>query len=250
MTKSRRTAFTIFSLLIIAGLLALGSWQIHRMQWKRQLIAHSKAAVTAKPVSINDIAAGIEYGYGVDWLRIKLTGSYRHDLERYMYAPKKTGQGYQVITPFLDDSGFLVFVDRGWVSEMDKNPASRKDARKPENTITITGITRLHEVGIALFMPDADSVKNVWYWYDRKTLAALLPADIGKSADGQLPVISQVFVQVEPKGEPGAGVSPQIAPVEINLPDNHLQYAITWFTLSVFMLAMLVIFLRANKKPD
>jgi len=247
MTKARRTGFIIFSLLLVAFLVALGSWQIHRMQWKRQLISQSTAAVTAKPVSINDIAAGIEYGYGVDWLRIKLTGTYRHDLERYTYAPGKAGPGYQVITPFLDDSGFLVFVDRGWISDKAKDPKSRKNARQSENTITITGITRLHEPSMTVFLPDADTDNNVWYWYDRKTLAASLPAGIGQTADGQSPIISPVFVQLEPKGEPGAGIWPKIGPVKTDLPDNHLQYAFTWFSLAVFMCIMLVVFLRANK---
>jgi len=250
MSKGRRTAFIIFSLFLIACLVALGSWQIQRMQWKRQLITNSKAAVTAKPVSANDIAAGAEYGYDVDWLRIRLSGSYRHDLERYIYAPGKAGLGYQVITPFIDDSGFLLFVDRGWVSVANKNPKTRKNLRQPEGKITIIGITRLHEPGLTLFLPAADTGKNVWYWYDRQTLAASLPAGIGKSADGQLPIISPVFVQLEPGGEPGEGVWPKVAAVEINLPDNHLQYAITWFTLALFMLAMLVIFLRANKKAE
>ncbi len=248
MTKGRRIGFIAFSLLMIVCLVALGAWQLQRMQWKAQLIEQSKSALTAKPVSINDITAGIEYGFSVDWLRIELTGSYRHDLERYIYSPTKAGIGYQIITPFIDDAGILVFVDRGWVPATAKDLANRQPARQPENKIVITGVTRLHIPGTTLFQAQADRVNNVWYWYDRETLATSLPTGTGETTDGQLPIISPVFVQLEPNGEPGVGEWPKIGPVKIELPNNHLHYAITWLSLALITLVMLIIFLRANRK--
>ena len=250
MTKSRRTGFTIFALAMIISLLGLGTWQLQRLQWKLGLIKQTQAALTANPVSINDITAGIEYGYDVDRLRIRLTGSYRHDLERYVYSPAKAGLGYKVLTPFIDDTGVLVFVDRGWVPLKAKDPATRQSPRQPKGKITITGITRLHNPGLTIFQADADTKNNVWYWYDRETLAASLPAGVGETADGQLPIISPVFVQLEPGGEPGTGKLPIISPIKVDLPNNHLQYAITWYAMALIMSITLLVFLRTERSKN
>jgi len=248
MTRSRRIGFIVFSGVMIISLLALAGWQVQRMQWKSRLIEQSISALTAKPVTINDITAGIEYGFDVDWLRVRLTGTYRHDLERYYYRPTKQGIGYQVITPFIEDSGFIVFVDRGWVSEAAKDPKTRKSARQPENKITITGVSRVHASGLALFQADPDTANNVWYWYDLTTLTKSLPPNLGETTaeenGGQLPIVSPVFVQLEPKGEPGEGAWPKIEPVKLGLANNHKQYAITWFLLGIIMMLMLILFLR------
>ncbi len=252
MTKSRRILFVVFSILVILVLTALGAWQLQRMKWKARVIEQSISALTAEPVAINDIFAGIEYGFDVDRLRIRLKGKYRHDLERYVYTPTKRGIGYQVVTPFIDDTGFLVFVDRGWVPEKFKDPKARKPARQPENDITITGISRVHPVKLKWFLADPDFANNVWYWYDPDTLAKSMPSGIGETADGQLPLISPVFVQLEPKGEPGDGQWPEIPPADTDLPNNHLKYAITWFSLAAILFVMLLVFLRTQKvkRPD
>ena len=252
MTKARRIIFVSFSSLMIITLIALGAWQLQRMQWKARIIEQSISALTAKPVTINDIYAGIEYGYDIDRLRIRLKGAYRHDLERYVYTPTKKGIGYQVITPFVDETGFLVFVDRGWVPEAYKDPkvrkATKQSARKPENNITITGITRVHAVKLTWFLADADLTNNVWYWYDPMTMANSLPSGVGETADGQLPLISPVFLQLEPKGEPGEALWPEILPIDVNLPNNHLNYAITWFLLALIIFVMLLVFLRSERR--
>lgn len=250
MTKRRRILFVLISCVMIASLAALGIWQLKRMQWKDQLIAQISTTLTAKPVSINDITAGIEYGYDVDWLRIKLTGTYLHNLERYVYAPGKAGIGYQVITPFIEKSGSLVFVDRGWVSEAQKNQKTRQPKRQPEGTINLIGVTRVHQANMTLFQADADLASKTWYWYDLETMAADLPAGVGQTPDGQLPVISPVFMQIEPGGEAGTGDWPKIPPVKLELPNNHFQYAITWLSLAVIVFGMMIVFLKKQKPQE
>jgi len=247
MTKTRRIVFIVICILAIAVLAGLGVWQVQRMQWKARVIEQSVAALTAEPVTINDIYAGIEYGYDVDRLRIRLNGSYRHDLERFVYTPTKRGIGYRVLTPFVDDTGFLVFVDRGWIPENLKDAKSRKQARQPENRITITGITRVHPVSLTWFLADPDLTNNVWYWYNPQSMALSLPGGVGQTADGQLPLISPVFVQLEPEGEPGQGRWPKISPINEDIQNNHLVYAITWFSMAIIILVMLILFLRTQK---
>ena len=251
MIKARRIGFLIFATLLFIVLVGLAAWQLQRLQWKNNLIEQSKNAVSAKPVTITDIEAGQEYGFNVNFLRARLNGYYRHDLERYVYRSNKSKPGYHIITPFIEDKGYIVLVDRGWVPQKQRLPKDRADSRKPEGKITITGVTRNHSTGFKLFLPEPDQKKNIWYWYDRESLAKSLPAGLGEMSDGQQAIYSALFFQLEPKGEPGAGDVPKILPVTIKLTNNHLQYAITWFALALILLVMTIYFLRSSKsKPE
>lgn len=250
MDKTRRIGFLVFAVTLFTVLVGLAIWQVQRLQWKQDLIEQSKHAVTAKPVTITDIEAGLEYGFNVNFLRARLNGHYRHDLERHVYRSNKSKPGYQIITPFIEDKGYIVFVDRGWVPQRARLEKDRPTSRKPKGQITITGITRNHAQSSTLFLPDADLKKNIWYWYDRETLALSLPPATGKMSDGQQAVISSLFFQLEPKGEPGTTSVPQIRPVIIKLTNNHLEYALTWFALAFILLVMTIYFMRVSKKQD
>jgi len=248
MIKARRIGFLIFATLLFTVLVGLAVWQLQRLQWKNDLIEQSRNAVTAKPVSITDIEAGQEYGFNVNFLRAQLNGYYRHDLERYIYRSNKSKPGYHIVTPFIEDKGYIVFVDRGWVPQKQRLPKDRPNSRKPEGKITITGVTRSHATGLKLFLPDPDMTKKIWYWYDRESIAKSLPAGLGAMSDGQQAIVSAMFFQLEPKGEPGAGNLPKILPVTIKLTNNHLQYAITWFALAFILLVMTIYFIRSSKR--
>ncbi len=248
MRKARRIGFLIFAILLFIVLVGLALWQVQRLQWKNDLVEQSQHAVTAKPVTITDIEAGLEYGFNVNFLRARLNGHYRHDLERYIYRSNKSKPGFHVVTPFIEDTGYIVFVDRGWVPQAKRLPKDRPTSRKPEGKITITGVTRNHATGYQIFLPDPDLSKSIWYWYDRPSLAHSLPAGIGKMPDGQQAIISSLFFQLEPNGEPAKGDVPKILPVTVKLTNNHLQYAITWFALAFILLVMTIYFMRVSKR--
>ena len=131
-------------------LVGLGSWQVLRLQWKLDLIEKRVSSLTGNPVTIYDIEAGMEHGYDVDFLRVRLNGKYRHDATRHVYRPRGKWPGFQVITPFIDKSGFIVLVDRGFIDQrMHKAPIAG-DTRKPEGDLTITGITRNRASGTGM----------------------------------------------------------------------------------------------------
>ena len=104
----------VIGILLLVG---LGSWQVLRLQWKLDLIEKRESSLTGNPVTIYDIEAGMEHGYDVDFLRVRLTGRYRHEATRYVYRARGKRPGFQVITPFIDKSGFIVFVDRGFIDQ-------------------------------------------------------------------------------------------------------------------------------------
>lgn len=248
--KSTRSSLPVMIAATIGVLLlvALGTWQVFRLQWKQQLIEAREAALVAEPVTMADIEAGAEHGYNVDFLKVQMTGRYRHDASRYVYRARGKQPGYQLITPFIANSGFVVLVDRGFIGE---DRLGRTDGlRQPKGEVTVTGITRTRAGDRNWFSPDADKARNVWYWYDLPAIAASLPEDVSAPVNGQPPIMAQVFVQLAPGGEPGEEKSPEPEDLKVELPNNHLQYALTWYSLALVLIVMSWLFIRRRRFED
>ena len=226
-------------------LLALGTWQVLRLQQKQDLIAARKSAVVASPVALTDIEAGIEHGYDVDFLRVRMTGTYRHDATRYVFRARGDRPGFQVITPFIAQSAFIVLVDRGFIDQpMIDSPDQWS---QPVGEIAVTGISRLRAGDRNMFSPEPDITRQVWYWYDLMGIAASLPADIADGAGDPPPITASVFVQVEPGGEPASGAYPDPEDLKVELPNNHLQYVVTWYSLALVLVVMSWLFIRRRR---
>ena len=231
----------------IAVLLGLGTWQVLRLQWKLDLIEKRTASLSGNPVTIYDIEAGMEHGYDVDFLKVQLNGEYRHDATRYVYRPRGKWPGYQVITPFIDSSGFVVMVDRGFIDQRMLSAPIIDDTRKPEGSITIMGVTRNRASDRNMFTPDADTTKNIWYWYDLMGIAASMPQNLLDGYQGPDPITSAMFVQLERGGEPGAGKWPDPEDLKVELPNNHLQYALTRYCLAIALALISWLFIRRRR---
>ncbi|MEO9873660.1 MAG: SURF1 family cytochrome oxidase biogenesis protein [Anderseniella sp.] len=236
----------VIGILLLVG---LGSWQMLRLQWKLDLIEKREGSLTGNPVTIYDIEAGMEHGYDVDFLRVRLNGKYRHEASRYVYRARGKRPGFQVITPFIDKSGFIVFVDRGFIDQRMLKVPIAGDTRKPEGELTLTGVTRNRASDRNMFSPEADTEKSIWYWYDLVGISASMPKNLLDGYQGPEPITSAMFVQLEPGGEPGAGTWPDPEDLKVELPNNHLQYAFTWYALALVLAAMSWLFIR-NRRRD
>lgn len=231
----------------VALLVGLGSWQLLRSQWKLDLIDKRATSLTGNPVTIYDIEAGMEHGYDVDFLRVRLNGEYRHEASRYVYRARGKTPGYQLITPFIDKSGFIVFVDRGFIVQRMLKTSIGGDTRRPEGELTITGITRNRASDQNMFSPDADTAQGIWYWYDLVGISASMPDNLLEGYNGPDPITSALFVQLQPGGEPGAGKWPDPEDLKVELPNNHLQYAFTWYALALVLVVMSWLFIRKRR---
>jgi surfeit locus 1 family protein len=223
---------TVFAVPIVLICLALGSWQIARLHWKQGLIAARAAAVAAPAVPVPDnrtAARGMEFRHVTD------EGVFLNDNEILLAATSEGWtSGYQILTPLREKSGRIVFVDRGFV------PAALRDRAKriagdPIGPVRIAGLLRLspqHRPN--WFVPDNRPDRNDWFWVD---LGAMAAAD-------KLEHVALFYVDADatpnPGGWPQGGVTP------LALPNNHLQYAITWFSLAVAMIVIYVLFHRRN----
>ncbi len=217
----------------IAVLVGLGTWQVQRLGWKTDLIDRMEARLSAPAVPLpRDItAANIDEW---EFTRVHLTGVFRHELEMIVLSRPRQGEaGSRVVTPFETEGGRLVLVDRGWVPVGAEDPARRADGQI-EGPMKVEGLLR-GKPQTNLFTPDNQPDRDVWYWIDAEAMSA-------RAAIAPQPFYIEAGPAPNPGGLPIGG-----RPV-VEIPNNHLQYAITWYGLAAALLAVYVIFRRAERR--
>ncbi len=226
---------TVFAVPIVLLCLGLGSWQIQRLCWKEGLIAARAAAVAAPPVPASRIAA---LARNMEFHHVTAEGDLLNDKEIFLGATSEGGRnGYQVLTPLKEPDGRIVFVNRGFIPSELKDRAKRM-AGEPTGTVRIEGLLRLPPDGRPnWFLPDNRPDLNYWFWVDLPAMAA---AD---KLDDVAPFYIDADATPNPGGWPKGGVT------RLVLPNDHLQYAITWFSLAVAMIVIYVLFHRRNAEP-
>ena len=227
--------FTLFTAFAVVLLVGLGLWQLERREWKEALIAKIEARVKAEPVGLDEARARLRRGEDINYLRARVEGRFEHAEERHLYALSGNEPGWHVITPLVTPTGAAIYVDRGFVPRALKEPASRA-AGQVEGTVTVTGPVRLPERQ-GLFVPDNDAAQNRWFWRDLPSMAATLPRDIRAN-------LAPFFIEAERGSIPGGW--PRGGETRLTFPNDHLQYAITWFLLAASVLAIYLVYLRGR----
>jgi surfeit locus 1 family protein len=208
---------TVVTALGLAVLIGLGSWQVERLHWKEALIAERQARLAAPPaalpVSVPDWRAW-------DFRPVVAEGEFRHDLEQLFGVAAIDGKvGHHVLTPLVRHGGAAVLVDRGWVPADRAHPAARRDGQLA-GPRQVSGIARYRGSDRpGWFTPDNRPEQGLWYWYDLPALQDVLGLQL-------LPVVIEADASPNPGGLPIGGQT------RTELPNNHLQYAITWYGLA------------------
>ena len=227
---------TLFSVPTFLVLVALCIWQVQRLHWKEGLIAERESRVAAEPIALP--AVGVDPA-SLEYSRVHLEGSFLHDKELYLGARSMNGNpGYQILTPFALADGGLVLVDRGWVPIERKAPESRVEGQVA-GPQAIDGILRLPR-GQAWMQPDNEPGKNMWFFVDLPAMAAVAGAQIR----------TDLYVDAGPAENPGK--YPVGGQTRIEMPNDHLQYAITWGLLALALAVIYVLYhlkLERERKP-
>jgi surfeit locus 1 family protein len=225
----------IFSVLGIAILLGLGFWQLERRVWKEELIARIEARTKAPPAPIPSEGDWKNVsGERDEYRRVTARGAFRHDREVQVYTVvseqkgRLAGPGYWVMTPLELDSGAAVIVNRGFVPLDRRNPDSRS-AGQVRGQTTVTGLLRLPEQ-MTLFSPDNDPARNTWYRRD--------PGEIARAL--KLERVAPFTIDADATPIPGG--LPEGGRTRINFPNDHLQYAVTWFGLALALAGVFAAF--------
>jgi surfeit locus 1 family protein len=236
MTRSRRgfrpalwpTLFTIPAVLFMVG---LGVWQLERRTWKWELIETRKARISAPVVDL----PGSPDPATAEYRRVRLRGRFLHDREMYLGGRSRRGVvGYHIVTPMALSAGGSVLVDRGWVPLRYKTPATRR-AGLTAGAVSLVGHLRLAGRKSRL-IPDNDPAKNFWFTIDVPAMAA----------HAKLTGVRPYYVQAAGPVPPGGW--PQPTPVRVDLPNDHLKYAFTWFVLAAALMVIYVVYHRGRQR--
>ena len=220
------------SLIALAILLGLGTWQLERKAWKEDLIARILRQSRAEPVA--PPAPGAWDPARDEFRHVCVAGHFLNDRETLVHGlaagetPGRALQGYYVLTPFIRDDGGTVLVNRGFVPTELRAQSDRRDGLIAGSTI-VTGILRASEAR-TLFVPEADPVRGEWFNRDVAGIA---------TARG-LPDAAPYLIEAD--AVPGQTSWPRGGQLRVDLPNNHLQYAFTWFGLAACLIGVFSVF--------
>ncbi len=201
----------------IVILIGLGVWQVQRLHWKEGLLARIAALQSAPPQPLDAVLRRAGNNADIDYQRVTATCP---DIETApylrLYSVKDGYAGWRIIAacPLSGGAYGAILVDRGFLDERLK--------LKPGQTIGTPVVGILRRGDTRNFMTPADDPgQNLWYGRDIAAMAQAL------SAARPAPT----YLMLEQPSPPPGG--PVIAPLPSDIPNNHLQYAITWFGLAL-----------------
>ena len=210
--------FSIFVFLFIASFIALGTWQIVRLNWKQELIKQIEVSFKDQPVNLSNHTHK-------NYLRIKTSGIFNFDKQIYLYNLNEKGEpGFDIITPIIiDNKNYLL--NRGWISFNKKNTKEINVL----NSKTITG-TLKKQLKANRFKPKNNIIENYWFTLNRKDIFEYT----GKSFS---PFVIYLNNNLD---------IPKTKTITANISNNHKKYAITWFSLAfsvfIFYLYFMILF--------
>ena len=204
----------LFGVAGLAVLLSLGMWQLQRMAWKEGVLARVAARMEAEPVAVPAVPEIEVHNY----LQVRAVGVLSGDEAHVLTSEKFVGPGFLVVSKLRLAEGREVLVDLGFIAEVRKNEA------RPVGQIEVVGNMLWPNEVDGTFTPEPDLGKNIWFARDLPAMADHLGAE---------PVMI-VASSVTPLAE---GM-PKPIRVASNIPNDHLEYAITWFSLAVVWLGM------------
>lgn len=212
---------------LLAG---LGIWQIERLHEKEALIASVESGMRAAPVPLDDLLK--EAGTNAEYHHVRVTGRFLHDKELYLFARgPQSAVGVDIITPLVQGNGQTVLVDRGFVPDALREPQTRQ-AAQITGEISLTGVFRASQRA-GMFTPAPDRQKRLWFVKDVPGMAKAL----GLTAPP---------VMVEADDTPNPGGWPLGGRTVVDFPNDHLQYAITWFGLALALLTVYLLYHRSR----
>lgn len=219
-------------------LLSLGTWQIYRLQWKEHLLAEIEARRHTPPMALAEVEQMARSGADIDYVPVTVAGTLEHAHEQYFFATQDGKVGYHVYTPLILPDGRAVFVNRGFVPEALKGPAKRSEGQVA-GTVTMTGLARAKLDGKPSWaVPDNEPARQLYFWKDLDAMAA--SAAVPK--DKLVPFFIDADAAPNPGGWPKGGVT------QLDLPNNHLSYALTWYGLAAVLLVVSVLAFRRKAR--
>ena len=210
--------FSVFIIFFIFVFVALGTWQIIRLNWKNNLILEIENSLKNPPVQLSQ-------SNQQNFLKIKTSGRVDFEKQIYLYNLNDSGTpGFEVLNPILID-GENYLLNRGWI------PFEKKDTPEiyilDQNNIEGTLKTQGRK---NIFKPDNDIKENYWFSLNRE--------DISKFTGKEF---SKYIIYLD-----GNYQFPRPKKITANISNNHKKYAMTWFSLAISILLLYLYFRKKN----
>ncbi len=214
----RRLIFPfLLGLVGCALLIGLGAWQLQRLEWKEAKLAEIDAKIASASVALPASVTEKDDIY----LPVTVEGRLLGPEALVITGINQAGPGYRVIGAFeVADSARKILVDLGFVAEADRAFV------RPVGLMAITGNLNWPAEKDS-YTPEPDLVRNFWFARDVERMANVLGTEqvlvVAKTIDPAILAIMPLPVDTS------------------SIPNDHLNYAITWFSLAVVWLGMTVL---------
>jgi len=217
----------LLTMIGLAILIGLGTWQLQRKQWKEDLIATLNHQMAAEPKRLPDASSRAAMTRdNSEFQRVSLSVEFIPDAKPvYLYTGVSALRrdlkqpGYFVFAPARLPDGQTVVINRGYV------PMDRRGDAPPAGATDIVGYLRWPE-SPGWFAQERVAKDDVWFVRDPHAMAA---------ARGWGPV-GAFYIDQQSPTPPGG--FPKPGPLTVTLRNDHLGYAITWFGLAASLLAV------------
>ncbi len=210
--------FSVFIIFFILVFIALGTWQIIRLNWKNNLILEIESSLKNPPVELSQ-------SNKANFLKIKTSGTIDFEKQIYLYNLNDSGTpGFEVINPiFIDNENYLI--NRGWIP-FEKKDTSEINIFDQNNIIGILKTQGRKNI----FKPDNDIKENYWFSLNREDILKFT----GKK-------FSKYIIYLD-----GNYQFPRPKKITANISNNHKKYAMTWFSLAISILLLYLYFRKKN----
>ena len=241
--------FGVFTLVMVAAFIGLGIWQLQRRVEKHILIAALNERLAAAPEALPAPSQWSSLTPAKDeFRRVSFAATYAKLADAMVYSSGSavredvSGPGTWAFLPAHLADGAIVVVNAGFVQNtMQDRPQQDRAVRRlvTDAPVNLTGYIRFPDSAGPL-TPAENAAKRLWFTRDHVAMARALGwSDGGKS-------IAPFYIDLE-SPVPDSGI-PKPGPLEVHLKDDHLQYAITWFTLAFAVVIAFGVWWRGQRR--
>ncbi|WP_213772312.1 SURF1 family cytochrome oxidase biogenesis protein [Bradyrhizobium sp. dw_78] len=241
----------VFTLAMVLLLVGLGMWQLQRRVEKHALIAALTERLAAAPASLPPVAQwGMLTPARDEFRRVRFSATYQALSDAMVFSSGSavrtdiSGPGTWAFVPARLESGETVVINAGFVQNTMQDRGQEDRAVKPlviGAPVRLTGYIRFPEAA-GLLTPQENQAKRLWFARDHLAMARAL----GWDGDGR--IVAPFYIDLE-QPVPASG-TPKPGPLEVHLPDDHLQYAITWFTLAGAVVIAFGVWLQGARRSS
>ena len=214
---------------VISSLVVLGFWQLQRLEWKNAILSkiEDNYSNTLIDFPFHDDTSEFEY------MRSKIEGNYLPDRLMFFYKSNLAGDpGFNIVIPFQTIEGNTVYVDNGWIPYKDKEQLDITFISESD-ILNLSGVL-IFKKDRKYFTPENDYSKNIWYLLNTDEMDQ---SHNLSSSDYILKLVDQKYFEE---------FLIEFKPTNIN--NNHLQYAVTWFLMALFISIFYIYLIKQQVK--